>query len=246
MGFLKKQFKKIKSNPLRAVPVIGIPLAGADFLTEELDIFGAQAQIDALKEAGRLEEAARLENKMFQERLLRETAFAREAAQRATGQLEAEVQAPIGESPLFQRGLQAGITGIQQSLAGFGLGDSSVAGLATGELAAGLTAQEIARRQGILGALAGGGATGLGLGLGAQQLASGLAGRQAQTIANIGAVQGAERRALFGIPLQIGTTALGFGLGGGFGGFAGQQAGQRFQQQNFGQGLGLNPQGFRR
>jgi hypothetical protein len=166
-----------------------------------------QAQIDALRRAGRIEEAARLEALTFQQQVLGETAPFRQAARGALGQLQREVQAPIGESPLFQRGLQAGTRGIQQSLAPFGLQDSSVAGVAQGELVSGLTANEVARRQSILGQIAQGGTTGFGTAVAPLQLGVGLAGRQAQTAANVGALQSAGQQQLFGNLLQLGLLS---------------------------------------
>jgi hypothetical protein len=189
----------------------------SDFLSDPTGAKkAAKIQAQALREAGQLEAAARMEALALQAQFLEETAPFREAGREALGQLQAEVQAPIGESPLFQRGLQAGLTGLQQRLAGFGLGESSVGALAAGELTAGLTSQEIARRQGILGQLATGGTAGFGLGLGAQQLASGITGRQAQTLADIGAVTAAgsmaNRQFYGGLASDILGQAGGFAL----------------------------------
>jgi hypothetical protein len=167
-------------------------------------LFGEDPQVKALRAAGRIEEAQRLEAQKFQEFIISQTAGQREAGQEAISQLQEEVAAPIGESPLFQRGLRAGQAGLHQGLGRLGLADSSVGALAQGELAANLTAGEVSRRQNILSGLAQGAGAGLGAGLGALQLQSGLASRLAQTQAGIGGAQAAGRQAMFGNLLQLG------------------------------------------
>jgi len=164
-------------------------------------LFGDDPQVDALRRAGRIEEAQRLANEKFQQFILEQTAVQREAAARAIPQLEAELTA---ESPLFQRQLQRGLTGLGESFAAQGLRGSTAQAEAAGEFTTGLTAQDIGRRTAILQGLAGGATTGLGPALGAQQLTSGLAGRLAQTQAGIGGVQAAGQQALFGNLLQLG------------------------------------------
>jgi hypothetical protein len=167
-------------------------------------LFADDAQVEALRRAGRIEEAARLRAEKQQQFILEQTAPFREAAREALPQLQAEVQAPIGESPLFQRGLATGRRALRAGFAGTGLGRSGAAGIAEGELVAGLTAGEIGRRQNILSGLAGFGQAGLGTGLGALQLQSGLAGRAAQTAAGIGGVQAAGQQAALSNLFQLG------------------------------------------
>jgi hypothetical protein len=170
----------------------------------------SRAQVAALREAGRFEEAARLEAQQFRDRLLTETAPFREQAQAEFARL---AQAAPGESQLFQQGLQRGTTGLAGRFSALGLGDSSAFGLATGELGASLLAAEERQRQAALANLANIGTTGLGVSLGAQQLSSGLAGRQAQTIADIGAAQALGAGANRGFFADILGTAGGVALG---------------------------------
>jgi hypothetical protein len=176
-------------------------------------LFGDDPQVEALRRAGRIEEAAAKRIELEQQFIREQTALFREAGRGAVSQLQAEVQAPIGESPLFQRGLATGRRTLRAGLAGTGLGRSGAAALAEGELVAGLTAGEVGRRQNILSGLAGLGQTGLGTGLGALQLQSGLAGRAAQTAAGIGGAQAAGQQAFAGNLLQLGLLSQLGGFG---------------------------------
>lgn len=212
MGF----FKSITSNIGTlagagigaALAPSGLGFAGAALGASFGGMFGDDPQVEALRRAGQIEEAARLAAQKQQEFILQQTAPFREAAQQALPQLQAEVSAPIGQSPLFQRGLRAGQAGIRAGFGRLGGAGSSAEGLAQGEFAAGLAGGEIARRQNILSGLTGLGQTGLGTSLGALQLQSGLAGRAAQTAAGIGGVQSAQQQAFGQNLLQLG--ALGF------------------------------------
>jgi hypothetical protein len=211
MGFFKSISKDIgtlagggggllAASSLGLTPGVGL-LAGAALGGQ---LFGEDPQVEALRRAGKIEEAARLRAEKQQQFILEQTAPFREAAREALPQLQAEVRAPIGESPLFQRGLESGRRALRAGFAGTGLGRSGAAGIAEGELVAGLTAGEVARRQNILSGLAGFGQAGLGTGLGALQLQSGLAGRAAQTAAGIGGVQAAGQQALLSNLFQLG------------------------------------------
>lgn len=174
-------------------------------------LFADDPQVEALRAAGMVEEAAALRAQKFQEFILQETAAQREAGRAAIGQLQSEVTAPIGSSPLFQRGLIEGQRAIaQQTRPLLGLGSSAEA-IRQGTLQANLLTGEIGQRRSILGGLAGQANAGLGTGLGALQLQSGLAGRQAQTLAGIGGTQAAGQQALFGNLLQAGLASMLFG-----------------------------------
>jgi hypothetical protein len=183
----------------------------------------ARAQVGALREAGRFEEARRLEELEFAEKIFGETARFREAGAELLGQFRG--QAP-GTSQFFQRGLETGTTALAQRAAEFGLLDSTAFGQGAAELGAGLLTQEEALRQQALATAAGLGTTGIGQTQQARFGALGLAGRQAQTIADIGAVQagaaGAGRRFFTGLALTAGGAAIGAQFGApALGGFAG-------------------------
>jgi hypothetical protein len=176
-------------------------------------LFGSNEQVEALRRAGRIEEAALLEAQRFQNRAAQAGAPFREAAVGALGQLQEQVQAPLGESARFQQNLQAALGGQQAQLARLGLTDSSAAGLGAARLTSNLVQQEELNRLAILQGLTGGATTGFGQELGALQLQSGLAGRRAQTAAGIGAVRGAGTQGLIQTGLNI--AGLFAGRGGG-------------------------------
>lgn len=171
------------------------------------DPLGTQAQVDALRAAGREEQAVMLENLRFRQQIFGETAPFRERAGTASEALLAEAQAPIGEDPGFARDLKESL--VQQRLAfgAFGLGDSTTFGTAAGRTTAEALSQARGRKTGILQFLAGGAETGIGGALQAQQFATQAGLTRAQTIANVGAAKAAGQQQL----IQTGLDLLGTG-----------------------------------
>jgi hypothetical protein len=108
----------------------------------------------------------------------------RRAALEGVEGLRREAAAPIGTSPQFQQALQRGVTGVQQALAPFGLGESTTAAEATSQVATNLLTQEQARKAGLqaqlsgLGQLAPRAEFGVGAGLAGQAGQLGLGARE--------------------------------------------------------------------
>lgn len=188
---------------------VGGAIGGA-FASQE----AAQQQERALRAAGRIEEAEQLRLQQLQQQFLQETAGFRELAREQIPLLREEALAAPGTSPLFQQGLQRGQAAIQRGFGPRGLAGSSAEALATGELGAGLLAQDIGRISQLRAGLAGFGTTGFGQAAGLQGLQAQLAGMRAQTQAGIGGVQAAGTQALGGLGAQVGALGL---LGGLFG-----------------------------
>jgi hypothetical protein len=197
------------TNPwLGAAVGLGVGGAAGNFLG-----FGGEAE-SGLRGAGAIEQAALLQAMRFQEQALQEGKPFREAAVGALGQLQERVDQPLGESRRFQQNLQAALGGQQAGLARFGLTDSSTAALGSARLTSNLASQEEAERLAILQGLSGGALTGFGPALGGLQLQGGLAGRLAQTQANIGSTQAAGRQSTIQTGLDIAGLFVGAGRGG--------------------------------
>ena len=209
------------------------PITGAFDVLEE--VLGINKQIDDLVQAGRIVEAQQLEalkqaKQLFEEgKPLREALVEagvqsipgfNEAALESLGLIREDVKREPGTGPLFQTGLRRGTKSIFQTLAPFGLTESSVAGEAVGQLTEGLIARDIARIEDARFRTAGFAPRSTGQGsLGA---ATGLFG-QASALTQVQAGLRAERNApstqfrtgLFDRYLDIGETLVGAGVLGG-------------------------------
>ena len=188
--------------------------AGANIYSQQQ---AGKTQSAALSRAQRSAEREASRNRALQNRFLalQEQAFAAGAPIRSAlsglglesiGLLQQDLSRQPGESPLFQRALERGTSGLATQLGGFGLSPTSRAfSRSTGELAAGLTAQEIEdiRRFRLSAAQLGStqAGTGAALGFGQQALQAGglasqLGGQAAQFGVSQGAVQAGGQAAL--------------------------------------------------
>jgi hypothetical protein len=200
------------------------------------DPLGVGAQIQGLESAFGLESGAIQQALALQQQVLGAFGPTRELAAEQIPLLREEALAEPGTSPLFQRGLQRGQAQIQQAFGPRGLAGSSAEALATGELGAGLLAQDIGRISGLRERLAGGVGAGFGQAAGIQGLLAQLQAQQAQTAAGMGAVTGAGRfgvtQALLDLLGQgvgaLGTAATGVPTGAGSSGVGSSGVGSAF------------------
>lgn len=159
------------------------------------DPFKTRVAVEALRRAGRIEEANQLENRALVERILKETAGARERADIAGAELLKRATQPLAESEEFQRDVREGLVQQRLTLGAFGLGEGTTFERAAGETTARAISKERTGQANLLSFLAGGAETGIPGALGAQGLVTQSALARAQTEAGIGQVKMAGRAA---------------------------------------------------